>query len=83
MRQKTKFVLVNHSILDFEVYRDDFYKFIAGLKPELCELATKYGFELVKISKHSELRRKAIFYNKQFDMQLTVIANKRSPPEFV
>ena len=80
---KTKFVLVNHSILDFELYKEDFHKFIAELKPELFELVTKYGFELVKISKHSELRRKAIFYNRQFDMQLTVIAKKRSPLEFV
>ena len=80
---KTKFVLVNHSILDFEVYKEDFRKLVAELKPEMFEMVTKYGFELIKIGKHSELRRKVIFYNKNFDMQLIVIAMKRSPPEFV
>ena len=81
--KKNKFVLVNHSILDFQLYKEDFCKFVAELKPELFEMVTKYGFELVKIGKHSEFSRKAIFYNKQFDMQLTVVAKKRSPPEFV
>ena len=80
---KTKFVLVNHSILDFEMYKEDFHKFIAELKPELFEMVTKYGFELVKIGRHSEFRRKAIFYNKQLDLQLIVVAKKKYPPEFV
>ncbi len=83
MEEKPKFVLVNHSILDFDVFKEDFHKLVVDLKPELFEMAAKYGFELVKVGKHSEFRRRVIFYNKQFDMQLTVVAKKRSPPEFV
>ncbi len=80
---KTKFVLVNHSILDFEVYLEEIQKLLADFKPEVFEIATKYGFNLVKLGKYSDLRRKVVFYNKQLDLQLTVVVKKRWPPEFV
>lgn len=81
--KKNKFVLVNHSILDFDVFKEDFHKLVGDLKPELFEMVVKYGFELVKVGKQSEFRRKVVFYNQQFDMQLTIVAKKRWPPEFV
>lgn len=83
MKNKPKFVLVNHSILDFDAFKEDFHELVGELKPELFEMVAKYGFDLVKLGKHSEFRSKAIFYNRQFDMQLTVVVKKRWPPEFV
>ncbi|MBI2176117.1 hypothetical protein HYU40_02070 [Candidatus Woesearchaeota archaeon] len=80
---KKKFILVNRSILDFDVFREDFHKLVGDLKPELFEMVSKYGFELVKVGKQSEFRRKVVFYNRQFDMQLTIVAKKQRPPEFV
>ncbi len=81
--KKNKFVLVNHSILDFEEFKKDFHRIVGDLKPELFEMVSKYGFELVRAGKQSEFRRKVVFYNRQFDMQLTIVAKKRWPPEFV
>ena len=80
---KTKFVLVNHSILDFEVYREDFCRLAASFKPEIFEVASKYNLELVKLSSRSEFNNWAIFYNKELDMELVVVVKKRSKPEFV
>ena len=80
---KTKFVLVNHSILDFEVYREDFGRFASTFKPEIFEVASKYNLELVKLSSRSEFNNWAIFYNKELDMELVVVVKKRSKPEFV
>ena len=82
-QSKTKFVLVNHSILDFELYREDFHSLAAALKSELFEIATKYGFQLVKIRKYSELKKKSVFYNKHLDIELAVVMRKKSPSEFV
>ena len=80
---KTKFVLVNHSILDFEVYREDFNRFASTFKPEIFDVASKYNLELVKLSSRSEFNNWAIFYNKELDMELVVVVKKRSKPEFV
>ena len=76
-------MLVNHSILDFELYKEDFHALAAAFKSELFEVATKYGFQLVKIGKYSELKKKSVFYNKQLDMELAVVMRKKQPPEFV
>ena len=80
---KTKFVLVNHSILDFEVYKEDFNRFASTFKPEIFDVASKYNLELVKLSSRSEFNNWAIFYNKELDMELVVVVKKRSKPEFV
>ncbi len=80
---KPKFILVNHSILDFDVFKEDFHKLVGELKSELFEMASKYGFDLVKLGTHTEFRSKAIFYNKELDMQLTVVLKKRGHMEFV
>ncbi len=80
---KTKFVLVNHSILDFEVYKEDFHALAAAFKSDLFEVATKYGFQLVKIGKYSDLRKRVVFYNKHRDMELVVVLRKKWPLEFV
>ena len=80
---KTKFVLVNHSILDFEVYKEDFNRFASTFKPEIFDVASKYNLELVKLSSRSEFNNWAIFYNKELDMELVMVVKKRSKPEFV
>ena len=80
---KTKFVLVNHSILDFEVYKEDFNRFASTFKPEIFDVASKYNLELVKLSSRSEFNNWAIFYNKELDMELVVVVKKRSKLEFV
>ena len=80
---KTKFVLVNHTILDFEVYKEDFNRFASTFKPEIFDVASKYNLELVKLSSRSEFNNWAIFYNKELDMELVVVVKKRSKPEFV
>ena len=80
---KTKFVLINHSILDFEVYKEDFNRFASTFKPEIFDVASKYNLELVKLSSRSEFNNWAIFYNKELDMELVVVVKKRSKPEFV
>ena len=80
---KTKFVLVNHSILDFEVYKEDFQRFAGTFKPEIFDVASKYNLELVKLGSRSEFNNWAIFYNKELDMELVVVVKKRSKPEFV
>ena len=80
---KTKFVLVNHNILDFEIYKEDFHALAAAFKSELFEIATKYGFQLVKIGKYSDLKKRVVFYNKHRDMELVVMMRKKMPPEFV
>lgn len=81
--KKNKFVLVNHSILDFEEFKKDFCELAASFKPEIFEVAGKYGFKLIKIGSRSELNNLAVFYNEQLDMQLVVVVKKKSPPEFV
>ncbi len=81
--KKNLFVLVNHSILDFDVFREDFHKLAASIKPEIFEVAGKYGFKLIKIGSRSELNNMAVFYNEKLDMQLVVAMKKKSPPEFV
>ena len=83
MNNKIKFVLINHSILDFEEYAGEYQKIISELKPEIFELVTKFGFSLVKIGKQEDFRRKVVFYNKQLDMELVVVMRKKFPPEFV
>ncbi len=83
MKDKTKFVLVNHSILDFEEYVGEYQKIVSELKPEVFELVTKFGFGLVKIGKQADFRRKVVFYNKHLDMELVVVMRKKFPPEFV
>ena len=80
---KPKFVLINHSILDFEVYKEDFNRFASTFKPEIFDVASKYNLELVKLSSRSEFNNWAIFYNKELDMELVVVVKKRSKPEFV
>ena len=80
---KTKFVLVNHSILDFELYKEDFNRFASTFKPEIFDVASKYNLELVKLSSRSEFNNWAIFYNKELDMELVVVVRKKSPTEFV
>ncbi len=81
--KKNKFVLVNHSILDFEKFREGFGRLAAAFRPEIFEVATKYGFELVKISSRSEFNNWAVFHNKEHDMDLVVVVKKKSRPEFV
>ena len=80
---KPKFVLINHSILDFEVYKEDFNRFASTFKPEIFDVASKYNLELVKLSSRSEFNNWAIFYNKELDMELVVVVKKRSKLEFV
>ena len=80
---KSKFILINHSILDFELYKEDFHALAAAFKSELFEVATKYGFQLVKIGKYSDLRKRVVFYNKHTDMEAVVAIRKKWPPEFV
>lgn len=80
---KPKFIIVNNSILDFEVYREDFQRFAGSFKPEIFEMAGKYNFELVKISSRSEFNNWAIFYNLELDMELVVVVKKRGKLEFV
>lgn len=76
-------MLVNNSILDFEVYREDFDRFAGTFKPEIFEVAGKYNLELIKLSSRSEFNNWAIFYNKDLDMELVVVVRKRSKHEFV
>lgn len=80
---KPKFILINSSILDFEVYREDFQRFAGTFKPEIFEIAGKYNFELAKLSSRSELNNWAIFYNRELDMELVVVVKKRGKLEFV
>ena len=80
---KPRFILINSSILDFEVYREDFNRFASTFKPEIFDVASKYNLELVKLSSRSEFNNWAIFYNKELDMEMVVVVKKKSPIEFV
>ncbi|MBI2144075.1 hypothetical protein HYU17_02895 [Candidatus Woesearchaeota archaeon] len=82
-KPKPRFVLINSSILDFEVYREDFGRFAGTFKPEIFGIAGKYNFELVKLGSRSEFNDWAIFYNGELDMELVVVVKKKSKMEFV
>ena len=80
---KTKFVLVNHSILDFEEYKEYFHTVAAHLKSEVFEIVGKHDFKVAKVSRYSELKKRTVFYNKQLDMEIVIVIRKKLPPEFV
>ncbi|MBI3037054.1 hypothetical protein HYY73_04895 [Candidatus Woesearchaeota archaeon] len=80
---KTKFVLVNHSILDFEEYKEYFHTIAAHLKSEVFEILDKHDFKVAKVSRYSELKKRTVFYNRQLDMELVITIRKKRPPEFV
>ncbi|MBI2145369.1 hypothetical protein HYU18_03545 [Candidatus Woesearchaeota archaeon] len=80
---KKKFILVNDSILDFEVYREDFDVLAAAFKSDLFEVATKYGFSILKIGKHKDLKKRTVFHNRHLDIELSVVLKKRGKLEFV
>ncbi|HIG98427.1 TPA: hypothetical protein HA231_03315 [Candidatus Woesearchaeota archaeon] len=81
--KKPKFILVNNSILDFDVYKEDFQRLACTFKPEIFEIAGKYNFELMKLNSRSEFNNWVIFYNLELDMELVVVVRKRNKPGFV
>jgi hypothetical protein len=80
---KTKFVLVKHSILDFEEYKQYFHTVGAYLKSEIFEVADRHNFKVAKVSRYSELKKRTVFYNRQLDLELVITIRKKRPPEFV
>ena len=80
---KTKFVLVNHSILDFEEYKQCFHEVAACLKSEVYEVASRHDFKVAKVSRYSELKKRTVFYNRQLDMEVVIVIRKKSELEFV
>ena len=80
---KPKFILVNHSILDFEEYKEKFFSLSALLKSDIAEVAEKYDLRLVKVGKRSYFSRRAVFYSKEMDLEVVIAVRKRHPPEFV
>ena len=82
-KTKSKFVLVNHSILDFEEYKQYFHTVCAYLKSEIFEVAGRHNFKVAKVSRCSELKKRTVFYNRQLDMELVIMVRKKSEPEFV
>ncbi len=80
---KPKFVLVNHSILDFGEYVQYFHEVASCLKSEVYEVASRHDFKVAKVSRYSELKKRTVFYNRQLDMELVIVIRKKSGPEFV
>ena len=80
---KNKFVLVNHSILDYEEYMQYFHEVATFLKSEVHEVASRHDFKVAKVSRYSELKKRTVFYNKQLDMEIVIVIRKKLPPEFV
>ena len=83
MKEKTKFVLVNHSILDYEEYKQYFHEVASCLKSEVYEAASRHDFKVAKVSRYSELKKRTVFYNRQLDMEVVIVIRKKLPPEFV
>ena len=80
---QTKFVLVNHSILDYEEYTQYFHEVATCLKSEVYEVASRHDFRVAKVSRYSELKKRTVFYNKPLDLELVITIRKKKPPEFV
>jgi hypothetical protein len=78
-----KFILVNHSILDFDEFRKDFFRTSAAFWSELAETAEKYDFRLAKVAQYSEFKKRAVFRNARLDMEIVLVVRKKSLPEFV
>ena len=43
----------------------------------------RHNFKVAKVSRHSELKKRTVFYNTQLDMELIIVIRKKSELEFV
>ncbi len=68
-----KFVTINGRILDYSRYSEELRLTKKLIYGDVSEYLKKLGFE----------RKGSVFYNRKLDLEIKLVAKKRSPAEFV
>ncbi|MBN2142471.1 hypothetical protein JW711_04025 [Candidatus Woesearchaeota archaeon] len=77
------FIKVNSSILDYSEYRRDVMLLKKHTEKELIELLVRKGFAPEKIEDPSYHEAKLVFYHKEKDLEIKILARKREEETFI